>query len=119
MKLVGVALFTGFFLLSAPEQLSAANQQKMSASCIHAMGAATRAFADLVSDQLVELKGPDRALLAHNAIALTQQLNCPKGIVLKSIECIVAYIHSTNKRPGVPEVVGCVKQVSGQSLFEK
>jgi hypothetical protein len=94
--------------------LPAIAEAKLPARCIHAIGAITRTFGDLVSDQLIELDGTRGISLAHDAAALASYLKCPTDAVVKSVDCIVAFVHSTNKRPEVTDVVGCVEEAPGR-----
>ena len=86
--------------------------------CMHAIAASTANFGLLVAHQLTELDGKKDIGLAHDSIVLTEELRCPKDKTLKSIDCIVAFVHSTNKAPEATDVAQCVIEATGQTLFK-
>lgn len=86
--------------------------------CLHAIISSTANFGKLVSNQLSKHDGTSELKLAYSAIVLTAELGCPKDKTLKSIDCIVALVHSTNKEPQASDIVQCVFEATGQTLFK-
>lgn len=109
-----VVTFACHLVLSSP----AVAEPRLPARCIHAIGSATLAVGNLVSDQIIELEGTRGIPLAHDAVELALQLKCPSKMILNSIDCVVALVHSSNKRPEISDVLQCVKDVTGQAMFE-
>ena len=86
--------------------------------CVHVIGAATQSMGDLVADQLLKMDATGRFAYAHDTTALVSNLQCSTELLVKSVDCIVAFVRKTTKHPKPTDVVHCVETAAGQKLFE-
>lgn len=118
MRSLGINAVTGLLaiaMLGAPTYAEA----EIPPRCLHVISAATGRTGDLVAAQMSKLDAATELPLAHQAVALVEALACPQEALIASIDCIVAFVHQTSARPDPTDVVSCVEQATGQTLFQQ